>query len=95
MKTVEIIDPKKFIKTVLEEVKLFRYECSDKNSNPSKKSREVLEILSTEAIALNEKQNLWLGYNAFNSVLHNILKKGFSQQEKLDKLLFETIYEIA
>jgi hypothetical protein len=95
MKTVEIIDPKVFVKTVLDEIKLFRYDCSDKNSDPSKKSREVLEILSAEAIALNEKQNLWLGYNAFNSVLHNSLKKGFSQQEKLDKLLFETIYEMA
>jgi hypothetical protein len=95
MKTVEIIDPKEFVKTVLEEIKLFRYDCSDKNNNPSKKSREVLEILSAEAIALNEKQNLWLGYNAFNSVLHNSLKKGFSQQEKPDKLLFETIYEMA
>jgi hypothetical protein len=95
MKTVEVIDPKVFVKSVLDEVKLFRYDCSDKNGDPSKKSREVLEILSSEAIALNEKQNLWLGYNAFNSVLHNSLKKGFTQQEKLDNLLFETIYEMA
>ncbi len=94
MKEVEIIDTKAFVKDILEETKLFRYECSDKNDNPSKKSREVLEKLSCEAIILNENPNLWLGYNAFNSVLHNTLKKSFSQQEKLDKVLFNAVYEM-
>lgn len=94
MKTVEIMDTKVFVKTVLEKMKLFRYDCSDKNSDPSKKSREVLEILGHEALLLDQKPNLWLGYNAFNSVLHNTLKRGFSQQERLDRKLFETIYEM-
>ena len=92
MKTIEIIDTKKFIRTLLQEIKLFRYECSDTNEEPSKKSREVLEILDTETVLLGQKPNLWLGYNAFNSVLHNNLKKSFTQQEQLDKKLFETIY---
>lgn len=92
MKTIEIIDTKKFVRTLLQEIKLFRYECSDTNEEPSKKSREVLEILDTETVLLGQKPNLWLGYNAFNSVLHNNLKKSFTQQEQLDKKLFETIY---
>jgi hypothetical protein len=92
MKAIEIIDTEVFVKSILEKTKLFKYECSDKNDNPSKKSREVIEILNYEALTLNENPNLWLGYNAFNSVLHNTLKKPFSQQEKLDKLLFNEIY---
>ena len=92
MKTVKIVDVKAFVKSILEKTKLFRYECSDTNGDPSKKSREVIEILNNEAIWLHQAPNLWLGYNAFNSVLHGTLKKTFSQQEKLDKLVFNEIY---
>ncbi len=92
MKSVEIMDTEAFVRAILEETKLFRYECSDKNDNPSKRSREVIDILSNEAILLNEVPNLWLGYNAFNSVLHNTLKKSFYQQEKLDRQLFDTVF---
>lgn len=95
MKEVGIIDTKEFVREILERTKLFRYECSDKNPDPSKKSRQVIEILNNEAILLNEAPNLWLGYNAFNSVLHSTLKKGFSRQEKLDMELFEEIYSMA
>ena len=95
LKEIEIIDTKAFVKGILEKTKLFRYECSDKNDNPSKKSRAIMEILNYEALLLNETPNLWLGYNAFNSVLHNTLKKSFSNQEKLDKKLFDEIYEMA
>lgn len=95
MKEIEILDTKAFVRDILEKTKLFRYECSDKNNDPSKKSREVIELLDNEAILLNEAPNLWLGYNAFNSVLHGTLKKSFSSQEKLDKKLFNEIYEMA
>ncbi|MAB38909.1 MAG: hypothetical protein CL528_00570 [Aequorivita sp.] len=94
MKEFKIIDTQEFIKAILDKTKLFRYECSDKNSDPSKKSREVIEILNYEALLLNEEPNLWLGYNAFNSVLHNVLKKSFGQQERLDKKLFDEVYDM-
>lgn len=95
MKEIKLLDTSKFVQEVLERTKLFKYEMSDKNDSPSKKSREVIEILSNEALFLNESPNLWLGYNAFNSVLHNSMKKSFSQQEKIDKKLFNDIYEMA
>mgnify|MGYP006152197647 FL=1 len=95
MREFEIIDTKEFVKEILESTKLFRYECSDKNNDPSKKSREILEILDNEALLLDEKPNLWIGYNAFNQMLHNTLKKSFSQQERLDKKLFDAVYEMA
>jgi len=95
MREFEIIDTKEFVKAILDRTKLFRYECSDKNNDPSKKSREVLEILDNEVLLLDEQPNLWIGYNAFNQMLHNTLKKSFSQQERLDKKLFDAVYEMA
>lgn len=95
MMTVELLDTKDFVREVLERTKLFRYECSDRNDAPSKKAREVIAILNHEAVLLGTTPNLWLGYNAFNAVLHRNLKKGFSKQQGLDKQLFETVYEIA
>ncbi|WP_431130058.1 DUF932 domain-containing protein [Flagellimonas flava] len=95
MQSVELLDTKKFVQEVLERTKLFKYGCSDKNMNPSKKAREVLKILDNEALAMGTNPNLWLGYNAFNAVLHRNMKKSFSQQEKLDKVLFDEILEMA
>nr|WP_293296910.1 DUF932 domain-containing protein [Allomuricauda sp.] len=95
MKEFRIIDTKEFVKAILESTKLFKYECSDKNSDPSKKAREVIEVLDYEALLLNEEPNLWLGYNAFNNVLHNTLKRSFGQQERFDKKLFDEVYALA
>lgn len=92
MEEIELIDTKAFVKEILEKTKLFRYECSDKNDNPSKKSRELLDMIAEEGQDYYTTPTLWDGYNAFNWMLHNTLKKTFSQQEKLDKVLFDEIY---
>jgi len=92
MSAASINDEEAFVFEVLNRIKLFQYACSAKNNNPSKKARMVLDTLNKESICLGVSPNLWLGYNAFNRVLHTQLKKGFSQQEKLDKALFEAIY---
>ncbi len=54
MTEFKFIDTQGFVKTVLDKTKLFRYDCSDKNSDLSKKSREVIEILNYEVSFLNE-----------------------------------------
>lgn len=92
MEEIELIDTKAFVKDILEKTKLFRYECSDKNDSPSKKSRELLDMIAEEGQDYYTTPTLWDGYNAFNWMLHNTLKKSFSQQEKLDKILFDEIY---
>lgn len=92
MHEIELIDTKAFVKEILERTKLFRYECSDKNDDPSKKSRELLDLISKEGCDGHTSPTLWDGYNAFNWTLHNTLKKGFSQQERLDRVLFDEIY---
>lgn len=92
MAEVEIIDNEKFVRNILESTKLFKYGRKNENDNPSNKAIEILEILYNEPFGGYSTSNLWLGYNAFNWVLHNTMKKTFSQQEKLDKLLFNEIY---
>ena len=76
----------------MEEIELINTKAFDKNDDPSKKSREVIELINDEPFPSYSKPNLWVGYNAFNWMLHNTLKKSFSQQEKLDKMLFDEIY---
>lgn len=92
MEEIALIDTKAFVKEILEKTKLFRYECSDKNDSPSKKSRELLDLITEDECDYNATPTLWDGYNAFNWMLHNTLKKTFSQQEKLDKIIFEEVY---
>ena len=92
MEEIELIDTKIFVKEILEKTKLFRYECSDKNDSPSKKSRKLLDMITEGRQDYQATPTLWDGYNAFNWMLHNTLKKSFSQQEKLDRILFDEIY---
>lgn len=94
LEAIEIIDTKAFVKDILDKTKLFRFECSDHNDDPSKKSRELIQLIENESYAIEVKPTLWTGYNALNWMLHNTLKKGFAQQEKLDKVLFDEIYEM-
>ena len=95
LEEIELIDTKAFVKEILEKTKLFRYECSDKNDQPSKKSRELLDLIDEEGRGFHSTPTLWDGFNAFNWMLHNTLKKTFSQQERLDKILFDEIYAMA
>jgi hypothetical protein len=92
MEEIVLIDTRAFVKEILEKTKLFRYESSDKNDNPSKKARELLDLIAIEGNDWYETPTLWDGYNAFNWMLHNTLKKTFSQQEKLDKIVFDEVY---
>ena len=94
MEEIVLIDTKAFVKDILERTKLFRYECSDKNDSPSKKSRELLDLIAVGGNDYDTTPTLWDGYNAFNWMLHNSLKKTFSQQEKLDKMVFDEVYAL-
>ena len=84
-----INDLNDFVKITAEHFKLFQFECSEKNVSPSINARMVLDIIQRESTILNSEPNLWHGYNAFNAVLHNKLKKTFEVQKRLDEKLFE------
>lgn len=80
-----------WVKNVADKTKLFTYEASAKNPEPSLNARLVLETIRREAQELGTEPNYWLGYNAFNEVLHGKLKKGFDKQKALDSMLLDTI----
>lgn len=80
MEEIELIDNKTFVKDILEKTKLFWYECSDKNDNPSKKSRELLDMIEEEGHDYYKKPTLWDGHNAFNWILHN--KASFKKERE-------------
>lgn len=90
-----ISDVQKFIKDVCKETAIFKYEKSDKNPEPSLNATIVADTIMSEANYLNIEPNLWLGYNAFNEILHTKFAKSFDVQKNLDGKVFETVYAMA
>src|SRR6266850_1755463 len=86
-----IADLAQFVKYVCDKTALFQYEKSEKNPDPSLNARIVMDTVNAEARLLGGKPSLWLGYNAFNELLHGKLQKTFEAQKKLDGKLFETV----
>jgi hypothetical protein len=91
-----ITDINEFVKMTCDELKIFTYSASEKNPiDPSANARLVIDVIKKESNILGVDPNLWLGYNAFNEVLHGKLKKTFEAQKQLDSKLFSTIFEMA
>lgn len=84
-----IFNVDEFIKDTAEKFNLFKYESSDKNPNPSLNARLVKDIITRESDMLKQNANLWFGYNAFNEVLHDKLKKPFGTQKEIDSRMFD------
>jgi hypothetical protein len=88
-----IKDVEKFVKLTAEKLGLFKYAKSEQNPDPSKNAQLVLDTISNEAALLKVKPNLWIGYNAFNAILHDRLKKCFEDQKRRDSQLLEFVSE--
>jgi hypothetical protein len=83
-----------FVKVTADHFKLFKFECSDKNPDPSLNARMVMDTIGTESNFLGSEPNFWHGYNAFNSILHGKLKKTFEAQKNLDQRIFDFLVEV-
>lgn len=90
-----ITDLDAFVKATAEHLNLFKFESSEKNPDPSKNARIVLETIKRESKELGTNPTLWLGYNAFNELLHGKLKKTFDKQAELDGKLFDHVLTLA
>lgn len=90
----EITDLKGFVKFTAEKTKLFKFEASEKNPEASLNARIIMEGIERESDILGVKPNLWLGYNAFNELLHTKLKKTFEQQKNIDSIIFDSVLEM-
>ena len=91
-----IYNTTEFVKQIAENTKLFKYESSEKNPEPSLNARIVLEIMERERLeAGNTLPNRWGAYNAFNELLHDKMKKTFEQAHSMDARLFNEILQLA
>lgn len=84
-----------YIKITAEQFKLFKYESSEKNPEPSMNARIVADTIRKESNLLGTGANFWLGYNAFNELLHGRLKRTFDNQRNLDSQIFAHTLEMA
>lgn len=90
-----ITNVKEWVRLTANELNLFQFEISETNLEPGLNARLVIQSIEQEANVWRVNPNFWLGYNAFNEVIHGKLKKPFEQQKKNDFKTFETIYEMA
>lgn len=91
-----ITDVKEFVKLTCNELKIFGFSASEKNpETPSANAQLVIDAISKESNLLGTDPNLWLGYNAFNEVLHGKLKQTFEKQKTMDARLFDTVLAMA
>lgn len=88
LKQIKIKRVEDFVKVTCEKNGLFKYEKSDKNPAPSLNAQIAIDIINHEAQQLGEPANLWLGYNAMQSLIHDKLQKSFDTQKKLEQKLF-------
>ena len=90
-----IHDLSKFVQVVCMDTNVFKFEKSDKNPEPSKLAQQVIDTIKKECLILDYDPNLWIGYNAFNEVLHKDLKKTFESQRQFDNKILESVLSLS
>lgn len=91
--TVKANDLEEIVKGIAESVKLFKFEKSDKNPEPSLQSQTVLNTIGRETDLLGIKPNAWIVYNAFNEWIYSDERNGKNEgmRKELDVKLFAHI----
>lgn len=84
-----------WVKMTCDDLKIFMYEASKENAEPSLNARMVIDTVNRESRQLQTGANAWLLYNSFNEILHSKLKKSFQAQKALDGKLFDYMLELA
>jgi len=87
-----VIDPVMFTKDLCERSKLFSYEKNKRNTEVSDYANHVIHTIFSESAILEVQPSAWLGYNAFNEVLHNQLNYTFNVKQEKDADLFSIVY---
>lgn len=85
------IDAEKFTKYVCEKSKLFSFEKNIRNTETSEYATRVINTIFSESKILGVEPSAWLGYNAFNEVLHSELNFNFNVKQEKDMSLFELV----
>jgi hypothetical protein len=92
----KINDIQAFVEEVCKQTKIFQYgKMVEGEEVISKKAVEVMSIIEREANQLKVYPNMWLGYNAFNEVIHNMNSRNFEVQNQKDHKIFESILSLS
>ena len=83
-----------WIKDLTEHDRVFKFEKSEKNPEPSKNAEIVHNIVLRDALATNVDPNAWLVYSAYNELIHGKLQKSFKDQKSLDRYVFDRTVEL-
>lgn len=85
------IDVEKFTREVCDKSKLFSFEKNIRNTDTSEYATRVINTIFCESKILGVEPSAWLGYNAFNEVLHSELNFNFNVKQEKDMSLFELV----
>ena len=84
-----------YVRMVCKETEIFQFEKSEENEAASINAETVIDTIRRESKMLNADSSLWLGYNAFNNLLHGKMKKSFTSAYATDSKLFDFHMELA
>lgn len=89
----EVKDINEFIHTICDVTKVFKFEASEKNPDPSINARFVLDVVAREVDTLQMKPNAWIVYNAVNEWIYNNDRnqKHEVKRQQLDESVFKFI----
>lgn len=84
---------KAIVQAIATDTKLFKFEKSDKNSDPSLNAQFVLDVVAKEARTFQTVPNRWIVYNAFNEWLFNDQRntKTEAMRTEIDSKLFAAV----
>lgn len=80
-----------WIEQLSKEEKVFKFEKSDENPEPSLNATIIHDIVVRDANATGVEPNAWLVYSAFNELIHGKLNKRFTDQKELDTRVFNNV----
>lgn len=89
-----ITNVNEFVEMTCEEVGVFAFE-SEKTKEITKNATAVIDRIHSETKVLGGEPNCWVGYNAFNFVLYDKLRKSFTAKFDTDTKLFNHAYQYA
>jgi hypothetical protein len=93
----KINNVQKFVEQICQESKIFKFESNPESQEVvlTKKAEAVIDIINRESSLLKVEPNMWLGYNAFNEIIHSMNMRNFETKNEKDHKMFETILEFA
>lgn len=83
------------LKTMVQDLKLWQWEKSEKNSEPALNSRMAIDIMEDEVAQLGGVSNMFIAYNALQNIVSNKLAMSFASAQKVEEKIYHKAMEMA